>query len=130
MQAFRDAVEAVDHEAIERLLADDVVFRSPVAFAPYSGRAMTAGILRAVFRVFEDFRYVRQIDDGADHVLVFEAQINGRSVHGCDILHTNADGLIEEFTVMVRPLSAANALAERMADEFAAEMKRMDTSSQ
>ncbi|MGU3292334.1 nuclear transport factor 2 family protein [Williamsia sp. M5A3_1d] len=130
MQAFRDAVEAADVDAMERLLADDVVFRSPVAFKPYSGRAMTAGILRAVFRVFEDFRYVRQVDDGDDHVLIFEAEIDGRSVHGCDILHTNSDGLIEEFTVMVRPLSAANALAERMATEFALEMKRMDASAQ
>ncbi|WP_328857378.1 nuclear transport factor 2 family protein [Williamsia herbipolensis] len=130
MQAFRDAVEAADHEAMERLLAENVVFRSPVAFKPYSGRPVTAGILRAVFRVFEGFRYVRQIDDGDDHVLVFEAEINGRSVNGCDILHTNADGLIEEFTVMVRPLSAANALAERMATEFALEMERMNTSAQ
>ncbi|MEO5874991.1 MAG: nuclear transport factor 2 family protein, partial [Streptosporangiaceae bacterium] len=71
MHPFRAAVEAADHDAIEALLAEDVVFTSPVAFKPYPGRAITAAILRGVFRVFEDFHYVREIDspDGRDHAL-------------------------------------------------------------
>jgi hypothetical protein len=39
-------------------------------------------------------------------------------VEGCDFLHLDADGLIDEFTVMVRPLSAAQALSEAMAAQF------------
>lgn len=61
MHPFRKAVETRDEAAIEALLADDVVFTSPVAFKPYPGKPMTAAILRAVMRVFEDFRYVRAI---------------------------------------------------------------------
>jgi SnoaL-like domain len=121
---FRKAVEERDHSAIAALLADDVVFTSPVAFKPYVGKPITAAILRGVLRVFEDFRYVREIHDGSSghHALEFEAGIAGAAagvtVNGCDFLHVNADGLIDDFKVMVRPLSGAKALSEAMAAEF------------
>ncbi|KQY04462.1 hypothetical protein ASD37_21375 [Mycobacterium sp. Root135] len=120
MQEFRRAVEARDEEAIAALLADDVVFTSPVAFAPYPGKATTAAILRAVLRVFEDFHYVREIADvdGQDSALIFKAVVSGKQVNGCDFLHVNDEGLIDDFTVMVRPLSAANALQVAMGAEM------------
>ena len=120
MNAFRAAVEARDTEAMAACLADNVVFTSPVAFAPYPGKPITAAILRGVLRVFEDFRYVRELTggEGRDHALVFEARIGDVRVEGCDFLHLDADGLIDEFTVMVRPLSAAQALSEAMAAQF------------
>ena len=117
---FRKAVEERDSAAIEAMLAENVVFTSPVAFKPYPGRAITAAILRGVLRVFEDFRYVREIAgaDGRDHALVFTATVNGKLVNGCDFLHFDDHGLIDDFTVMVRPLSGANALAEAMGAQF------------
>ncbi|MEV0447438.1 nuclear transport factor 2 family protein [Streptomyces sp. NPDC050600] len=120
MHPFRTAVEARDTAAIEALLAEDVVFTSPVAFKPYPGKAITAAILRAVLRVFEDFTYVREIADpgGRDHALVFTATVGGRRIQGCDFLHFDEDGRIDDFTVMVRPLSAAQALAEAMGAQF------------
>jgi hypothetical protein len=120
MHPFRQAVEAGDMAAVEELLADDVVFTSPVAFRPYPGKAITAAIVRGVARVFEDFHYVREIAavDGRDHALLFKAKVNGREVHGCDFLHFDENGLIDDLTVMVRPLSAANALAEAMGAQF------------
>ncbi|MGW4352379.1 nuclear transport factor 2 family protein [Nocardia sp. NPDC004582] len=119
-ERFRQAVEARDAAAIEALLADNVVFTSPVAFKPYPGKAITAAILRGVLRVFEDFRYVKEIGgpDAADHALVFETTVAGKRITGCDFLHFDADGRIDEFTVMVRPLSGAQALAEAMAAQF------------
>ncbi|MEV7277284.1 nuclear transport factor 2 family protein [Streptomyces sp. NPDC093111] len=120
MHPFRTAVEARDIAAIEALLAEDVVFTSPIAFKPYPGKAITAAILRAVLRVFEDFSYVREIADpgGRDHALVFTATVGGRRIQGCDFLHFDEDGRIDDFTVMVRPLSAAQALAEAMGAQF------------
>lgn len=120
MQEFRQAVERGDHAAIEALLADDVVFTSPVAFQPYRGKPVTAAILRAVIRVFEDFAYVREISsaDGRDHALVFSATVDGKQLQGCDFLHLDADGRIDDFQVMVRPLSAATALAAAMGEQF------------
>ncbi|MGW4245404.1 nuclear transport factor 2 family protein [Nocardia sp. NPDC004722] len=120
MHPFRKAVEARDEAAIEALLADNVVFTSPVAHKPYPGKAITAAILRGVLRVFEDFRYVKEIgaEDAADHALVFETTVAGKQLTGCDFIHLDADGKIDEFMVMVRPLSGANALAEAMAAQF------------
>lgn len=120
MHPFRKAVEERDPAAIEALLADNVVFTSPVAFKPYKGKPITAAILRGVLRVFEDFRYIREIADpgGRDHAFVFEAAVAGKRLTGCDFLHFDADGKIDDFMVMVRPLSAAIALAEAMGAQF------------
>ena len=120
MHPFRQAVEARNEAAIAALLADDVVFTSPVAFKPYPGKQITEAILRGVLRVFEDFRYVREIADsnGRDHALIFETTVAGKRITGCDFLHTNDDGLIDDFMVMVRPLAGAQALAEAMGAQF------------
>jgi hypothetical protein len=118
MKAFRAAVESGDFDSIGDLLADDVVFRSPVAFRPYEGRPIVHAILRGVSRVFEDFGYVDEIDDGGTSALLFETRIGDARVHGCDFIRVGDDGLITELTVMVRPLSAAQALAEAMSAQF------------
>ncbi|MFI2507536.1 nuclear transport factor 2 family protein [Streptomyces sp. NPDC018972] len=120
MRAFREAVEAHDLDAAVALLAEDVVFTSPVVFKPYTGKAVTGAILRAVAEVFEDFRYVREIDDaaGRDHALVFTARVGDRRIEGCDFIHVDDDGRIDELTVMVRPLSGAQALAAAMGARF------------
>jgi hypothetical protein len=125
MRAFRSAVEAGDFAALGDLLADDVVFRSPVAFKPYAGKPVVAAILRGVGRVFTDFRYVRELEDistgsrgEGGSALVFETVVDGVSLNGIDLIRTNDAGLISELTVMVRPLSAANALATAMGAQF------------
>lgn len=120
MGTFREAVEARDTDAVSALLADDVVFRSPVAFKPYPGKAITAAILRHVIDVLDGFRYVREIHDPAtgDHALVFEATVDGLAITGCDFLRYDADGKIVDFMVMVRPLRAAEALAQAMGARF------------
>ena len=118
MHPFREAVQARDEAAIEALLADQVVFTSPVAFKPYPGRAITAAILRGVVKVFEDFTYVREIHDGAHHAYEFTAKVDGLELNGCDFLTYDEDGKIVDFKVMVRPLRAAEALAARMGAQF------------
>ncbi|MFH0173817.1 nuclear transport factor 2 family protein [Streptomyces cacaoi] len=131
MRAFREAVEAGDLEAVEALLAEDVVFTSPVVFKPYPGKAITASILRGVTRVFEDFRYERELDggDGRDHALVFRARVGERELTGCDFIHLNEEGLIDELTVMVRPLSGAQALAAAMGAQFDQILKEAEARS-
>ncbi|BBY91935.1 membrane protein [Mycobacterium gallinarum] len=119
---FRAAIEARDLDAAVALVREDVVFRSPVVFTPYEGREALRQILAAVIDVFEDFRYTREIgaDGAADHALVFEARVGDKQVQGCDFIHVDADGAIDEFTVMVRPLQAMLALAEAMKVRLAA----------
>ena len=122
MNEFRKAVESDDLDAALALMTEDVVFRSPIVFKPYEGREAVATLLRAVIRVFEDFRYDREIGEpGAENsALVFRARVGDREVEGCDFLHFNEQGLIDEFFVMVRPLSGAHALAGAMQQELAA----------
>jgi hypothetical protein len=122
MHSFGAAVGARDMNAAVALLSEDVVFCSPIVFKPYQGRDAVAAILHAVSRVLEDFRYVREIGapDATDHALVFQARIGEREIEGCDFLHIDEDGSIDELVVMVRPLTAAQALAEAMRAELAA----------
>ena len=78
-------------------------------------------LLRAVAEVFEDFRYIREIGapGAADSALVFRARVGDREVEGCDFIHLNNDGLIDELYVMVRPLTGVMALAEAMKQQLA-----------
>jgi hypothetical protein len=120
MHPFREAVESGDIDAVTALLADDVVFRSPVVFTPYQGRDAVAPILQAVFRVFEDFRYAREIGaaDASDHALMFEARVGDIQLEGVDLLHTTPDGLVDELVVMIRPIKGVFALVEAMKAEL------------
>lgn len=122
MTDFRSAVEARDVEAVDATLAEDVVFRSPVAFKAYHGKETVGGLLRAVIEVFEGFHYVSELvsADGREHALVFRAAVDGLDLTGCDFLTYDDEGLISEFMVMVRPLRAAQRLAELMTAKLSA----------
>jgi SnoaL-like domain len=122
MHPFRVAIEARDAQAAAEVLADDVVFRSPIVFKPYAGRDVAAVVLSAALRVFEDFAYETELasEDGRDHALIFRARVGDKQIQGCDFLHHNRDGLVDQLMVMVRPLSAALALRERMTAQLKA----------
>jgi hypothetical protein len=112
---FGVAVLADDHEAAMATLSEDVVFRSPAVYKPYEGKDTVEQILRLVATVFENFRYTSEWRDGRTTILFFEASVGDRELQGIDILEENEDGLIEGFTVMIRPLSALQAVAAAMA---------------
>ena len=111
---FRRAAEAKDFSQVEELFTGDVTFKSPVVFKPYEGREALGMILSAVVQVFEDFRYVEQVETGDTAVLVFEARVDEREVQGVDILRFGENDQVRELIVMVRPMSGMHALAERM----------------
>jgi SnoaL-like domain len=117
---FRAAAESKDFSAIDELFADQVSFRSPVVFKPYEGREAIAMLLGAVGQVFEDFRYMDQVETGDTAVLVFEARVGDRELNGVDILRFDSEDRIAELIVMVRPMSGMHALAEAMQDKLAA----------
>ena len=112
---FKQAVEARDFEAAIELLAPDVVFNSPVANKPFEGKDTVGQVLRAVSETFEDFEYTDEFADGDSHALVFRARVGDKQLQGLDLLRMNDDGLIENFTVMVRPASGLMALGQAMA---------------
>lgn len=112
--AFRAAAERKDFGAADELLDADITFRSPVVFKPYEGRDQVKLILNAVVQVFEDFRYLEQVESEDVAVLQFEARVGDRWLQGVDILKFGDDGRVRELTVMVRPMSGMHALAEAM----------------
>jgi len=117
--AFREAVENEDPESLAEALAEPVVFRSPVVFKPYEGKPVVSTILtEGAMRVFEDFRYRHQLEDGDVAALVFEARVGDREVSGVDLLRFDAEGRVAELTVMMRPMSGLSALAEAMGREL------------
>jgi hypothetical protein len=111
---FRAAVEAGDTGAAIATLAPDVVFHSPATFKPFEGRDVVGHVLRTVFGVFEDFRYVAELEGDGLTALVFNARVGDRDVEGIDLVRFNDDGQIDDFTVLVRPLSALQALNQEM----------------
>jgi SnoaL-like domain len=121
MQAFRDAVERRDLDAVIALLNEEVLFRSPVVHRPYQGRDQVKPLLRAVGQVLQDFSYTRLIGapHSRDHALVFRGRIGDRALEGCDFIHVDEQGLIDELYVMIRPLSGLMALAEAMKRQLA-----------
>lgn len=115
--AWHALVRSGDPSGLDRLLAEDAVFISPVVHTPQRGKAVTKGYLSAAFHVFVNasFRYVREIVGPSDAALEFETEIDGILVNGVDLIKWNAEGKIVEFKVMIRPLKAVNLVHERMA---------------
>jgi hypothetical protein len=117
--AFVNAVESMNSDALGDLLAEGVTFNSPVVFKPYAGRDIVGLILtEGAMKVFSDFGYTDRFEQGDSAVLVFEARVGDREVQGIDMLRFDDDGRVRELTVMVRPMSAVHALAEAMGREL------------
>lgn len=119
--AFREAIEAADLEAAVACLSPDVVLHSPVTFKPFVGREAVAALFEILFKTFEDFRYEHEFqgEDGSA-VLHFRTRVGDREVEGIDMIRPGTDGLITDFTVMVRPLSAVTALRDAIGAQLAA----------
>ena len=111
------AVAHRDVRALDTLLADNVVFHSPVVHTPQVGKAITARYLTAAFHVFfnDSFRYVRVVTGAHDAVLEFNVTIDSVVVNGVDMIRWNEAGQIVDFTVMIRPLKAVHLIHEKMA---------------
>ena len=113
-------VETRDPSLLADLLADDVVFYSPAVYAPQQGKAITTAYLTAALRVLgPTVRYTAEWSDDSGAVLEFEAELDGKFIHGVDILRWGVDDRLTSFTVMVRPLQGLQALIAHMARTLA-----------
>ena len=112
-EVFQAALERGDIDAAGEMLADNVVFRSPAVFEPYEGKPATLVLLKAVSSVFQDFRYVRTfVEEDAGAGAGLRGQGRHPHVEGVDLLRLDAQGLVDDFRVMVRPHSALEALMD------------------
>jgi len=113
---------------LDAILADDVVFLSPIVFTPQRGKELTKLYLNAASATLlgggqpgadeerpTKFRYVKEVLSGRHAVLEFEAEVDGKYVNGIDMLTCDEAGRITEFKVMIRPLQAIQLLHRQMA---------------
>ena len=119
---WNEMLETRDMSILNELLADDVVFRSPVAFHPYPGKQVVFFILTNVVQVFENFTYHREFlsEDGNNVVLEFSANVGDKKLKGIDMIQFNDEGQIIDFEVMIRPKSGLEALAVEMGQRIQA----------
>ncbi|EFV12001.1 nuclear transport factor 2 family protein [Segniliparus rugosus] len=127
---FRRAIENRDPAAVSELLSPDIRFYSPVKFSPFEGKETVLALFNVLTTaVFTDFRYVGQYEGSSakepggapreSHVLLFRAKVGEKLINGVDILEPGENGLIETFTVMLRPFSAAQTVSEAVLAGFA-----------
>ncbi len=119
-ERFRRAVESADLEGMLGSLSDDAVLHSPVSFKPFEGREAIRPLFAILLEVFEGFRYTDELEaaDGT-HALIFECTVDGRDVQGLDLMRVDDTGQINDFTVMVRPRSAVEALMSAVGSRLA-----------
>jgi len=113
---WHEVVANRDASALEKLLADDVVFLSPIVHTPQKGKQITTMYLAAAVQVFgnDTFQYVRTIIGPNDAMLEFKTTIDDVEVNGVDIISWNDQNQITEFKVMVRPLKAIQLIHAQM----------------
>ena len=127
MAKWHDHLKGEFEGGLDELLADDVVFYSPVVFTPLAGKDLARLYLSAAGETFSEgepdqtpgkhdssFRYTKEVMSGDHVVLEFETTIEGKYVNGVDILTWNEEGKISEFKVMIRPLQAVNLVHAKM----------------
>ena len=118
---WKELVKSGDDKALQDILADDVVFYSPVVFAPQNGKMITYMYLAAASKVLanEHFEYVGEYYSDNGVVLEFKTEVDGITIEGIDRIIFGADGRITEFKVMVRPKQAMEKLHAFMQEMLA-----------
>ena len=121
IDAWHALAKARNPRALAALLADDVVFHSPVVHTAQRGRLLATQYLSAALMILgnDSFRYVREIRGEHDALLEFELELDGVAVNGVDLIRWNEAGQITDFKVMIRPLKAIQAVQQKMAELLA-----------
>jgi SnoaL-like protein len=118
---FRRGVESRDVAVMMEAFADGAVLHSPITFKPFEGKEAIARLLGILKQVFQDFRYTDELtaEDGTK-ALVFRTRVGDRDVEGLDLIRFDDTGRIRDFTVMVRPRSAVEALLKEVSSRLMA----------
>ena len=129
VEKWYEVMKSNDMNKLDELLAEDVVFYSPVVYTPQKGKDITKMYLMAAGGVFGEetkdevtdsnnsqskFKYIKEIIGEKPALLEFETEMNGIYVNGVDVISWNEEGKITEFKVIVRPLQAVNMLHQKM----------------
>ena len=118
---FRRGVESKDVVVMMEAFADGAVLHSPITFKPFECKEAIARLLGILMQVFQDFRYTDELtaEDGTK-ALIFRTRVGDRDVEGLDLIRFDDSGRIRDFTVMVRPRSAVEALLREVSSRLMA----------
>lgn len=115
LEIWHDMVCKRDLDRLDKVLAEDCVFLSPIVHTPQQGRELTGLYLTGALNVFnESFHYIKEVVTPQHAVLEFTCELDGIVVNGVDIMTFDEEDKIIEFKVMVRPLKAVNLMHARM----------------
>ncbi len=116
LRNWKELVAAGAAERLNHILAEDVVFHSPVVHTPQKGKAVVRAYLAAAMQLLnhDEFSYTREFISGREVVLEFETEVNGIHINGIDMIRWNVEGQIDDFKVMIRPLKAVNLIHQMM----------------
>ena len=129
VKKWYEVMKSNDMDKLDELLAEDVVFYSPVVYTPQKGKDITKMYLMAAGGVFgegakdetsdsnksqSNFKYIKEIIGEKSALLEFESAMDGIYVNGVDVISWNKEEKITEFKVIVRPLQAVNMLHQKM----------------
>ena len=113
MNRLIDAVRGSDAESLNAMLAEDVVFHSPVQ--TYRGRDQVVHLLTIIGTVLDAADVTREVDG----VTFFAAYVEEYPVDGVLVQRADNDDRIVEITLMLRPLAGLQAAVARMARALA-----------
>jgi hypothetical protein len=118
---FKLGVEAGNLDRMLSAFAEDAVLHSPITFKPFEGRAAIGQLLAVLLEVFQEFRYTDELTsaDGTK-ALIFRTRVGDRQAEGLDLIRFDDSGLIRDFTVMIRPRSAVEALLHAVGSRLVA----------
>ena len=115
IHAFTAAMQRKDLEAMLTHMADDVILNTPLAAEPVKGKAAIRQVVEALLGVVETFDF-HEIMQGPQHVSsFFKVTVGPNELDGMDYWRINEAGLIQEMTVLWRPLPAAVAVQNKLA---------------
>ena len=124
IKKWHEFISNADSSILDKILAEDVEFHSPVVWTPQKGKAISKIYLSAAGMLLKNFIYQKEIVSENEAALVFTAEIDDVTINGVDIItFDNKTGKIIEFKVMIRPLQAVNKIHQKMG-ELLQQMKR------
>ncbi|WP_037076808.1 hypothetical protein [Pseudonocardia spinosispora] len=100
------------------LLAPNAQLHSPVLHLPFAGAATVAAMLPVLRANFTELVYTDTFEAPATRAAIFRGQIAARDAEGLLLLRLDGDDLVEHVTVMLRPMSVGQALAQAMATKI------------
>jgi Ohr subfamily peroxiredoxin len=108
IENYEAAIENGDENLLKEVFAPQVRFEIPTGESSNYAVETASHIMSQVAKVLPGIKNRLTADAGNDwHLLAFEGQIEGQKIQAVDQVHLDKDGRIDQLTVYMRPIPAA-----------------------